>query len=351
MTDRATASTTGEHPLPCLRTPTDLIDAVPYILGFHPAQSLVVVLLRGIPSRVAVTMRYDLPHPGLEEAVSRDVARHASAHGAERVVLIVFSTTLPAGQAPPESLLVSKVRDALRLTHLEVADALHVSGRRWRSYLCGDPRCCPPEGRPLPARTPRSAPTPAHDRAALARTLGAAEGEARAEMECALAEAEAAFIRAAASTGGVPAWRATMRRRVQSAIDRTVSSRPGSRPVTTTDEAAELLVGLSDPAIRDHCWLGVERGASGDGLALWAELVRRAIPPYDAPPLFLLAWAAWRRGDGVLARMAAERALRSDRAYVAAHLLLEAIDAGLDPRTLPDLRPNPGAGDEGAGAP
>src|SRR2546430_1581410 len=48
-------------------------------------------------------------------------------------------------------------------------------------------------------------------------------------------------------------------------------------------------------------------------------------------------WTAWRRGDGVLARMAAERALVSDANYRAASLLLDALDSCIDPRWVPAL--------------
>jgi hypothetical protein len=134
-------------------------------------------------------------------------------------------------------------------------------------------------------------------------------------------------------------------------IDRALSPEAGPGGVTSIDETAQILVALSDPSIRDHCWLGAERdgGGGGDRLALWAELVHTAVPPYDAAPLFLLGWTAWRRGDGVLARMAAERALASDAGYLAARLLLDAVEVGLDPRTLPYLTPHPRAGVQSEG--
>jgi hypothetical protein len=53
--------------------------------------------------------------------------------------------------------------------------------------------------------------------------------------------------------------------------------------------------------------------------------------------MFLLGWAAWRRGDGALARVAAHRALASDADYDAARLLLVVLDHGIDPDELPRL--------------
>src|SRR4051812_6763523 len=43
-------------------TPAELIAAMPYLIGFHPAQSVAVVALRG--RRIIFAARYDLPDPG-----------------------------------------------------------------------------------------------------------------------------------------------------------------------------------------------------------------------------------------------------------------------------------------------
>jgi hypothetical protein len=100
---------------------------------------------------------------------------------------------------------------------------------------------------------------------------------------------------------------------------------------------ARLAAGLADIAVRDSVWLAVDQRRL-DGRALWRELARRAPEPYDAAALFLFGWAEWRAGNGVLAGIAAERALASDPGYTAAELLLGALRQGLDPRRTPRLR-------------
>ena len=67
------------------------------------------------------------------------------------------------------------------------------------------------------------------------------------------------------------------------------------------------------------------------------QLLTRLPPPYDAPPLFLFGWQQWRSGNGALAAMAAERARRSNPQYTGASLLLDILDAGMDPRGTPTL--------------
>jgi hypothetical protein len=104
-------------------------------------------------------------------------------------------------------------------------------------------------------------------------------------------------------------------------------------------ETARFGAALSCPAIRDAVWKAVDDGRL-DGRPLWRELGRRLPVPYDAPPLFLFGWAAWRAGDGTTAGMAAERAVRSDPAYSPADLLLAALAHAVDPRRAPRLRLN-----------
>jgi hypothetical protein len=312
-------------------------------------------MLHGPHDRVGVTLRYDLPkiHEA-SAAMAHDVAAHAALHGADRAVVVVFAGRQPPAGEGAERPLVVQVCAALNQADVAVADSLYVSGGRWWSYFCNDPACCPTEGRSLPTPGALSdlAVAAANaglvalpDRGALQARLAPAEGSARAGMERALAAAEAAFVQAAAS-GGISAWRAAMQGRIERALASTlpaqgasgprVSTRSGS-PALTEEEAAEILVALSDTAVRDTCWLKAEEGSSSDGLVLWSGLVQRAVPPYDAAPLFLLGWTAWRHGDGALARMAAERALSSDPDYQAASLLLDAMDLGVDPHCLPSL--------------
>ena len=90
-------------------------------------------------------------------------------------------------------------------------------------------------------------------------------------------------------------------------------------------------------SVRDAVWFAVDDGRL-PGIALWVNLARRLPSPYDAAPLFIAAWSTYRDGNGALAGIAAELALKSDPGYSAADLLLAALARGLDPRTLPKLR-------------
>src|SRR5438270_12657098 len=63
----------------------DLANAVPYMLGFYPSDSLVAIALRGPRDRLSFTMRLDLPDPEDYARIAQMTAvrmRHAQADAA-----------------------------------------------------------------------------------------------------------------------------------------------------------------------------------------------------------------------------------------------------------------------------
>jgi hypothetical protein len=100
----------------------------------------------------------------------------------------------------------------------------------------------------------------------------------------------------------------------------------------TDDEAAWLTVLLRHIPIRDDAWLSTD--ADEHPVRLWTDLTRRAQPDLVPAPASLLAFAAWRRGDGALAAVALDRALQADPTYSMALLLRQAIQAGIPPSAL-----------------
>ena len=62
-------------------TSTELLAAVPHLLGFTPEDSMVVIGTTPPRDRVKVTLRYDLPDPAdnLVANLVADIAAHAAA--------------------------------------------------------------------------------------------------------------------------------------------------------------------------------------------------------------------------------------------------------------------------------
>ena len=88
---------------------------------------------------------------------------------------------------------------------------------------------------------------------------------------------------------------------------------------------------ISDLRVRDDAWARMDPRHRADHQRLWTDVVRHAREPYVPAPASLLAFTAWQSGDGALANVAIERALAADPEYSMAHLIGQALDAGLPP--------------------
>jgi Domain of unknown function (DUF4192) len=320
--------TTTESPTLRVTGPAELLGAVPYLLGFHPEESLVVIGLDD--TKVLVSARVDLADaetpgvlPDLFDAIKRGTAT--------RAVAAIFTDTIT-----PSTALVGFLAEQVERAGLELIDTLLVTGGRWWSAGCKDPVCCPAEGRPMPA-----APT-VLDGAATYAGLSALPNRA----------ALAAMFQPKADCPDLSAEIAQRQRDQLGAIldgTHTSHDRSATRALFAAQRAAEAgemptdgeiaryAVALQSYTVRDALWMALDDDRL-EGIELCVNLARRLPSPYNAAPLFLAAWRAWRDGNGALAGIAAERALASDPGYSAADLLLAALARGIDPRKLPKLR-------------
>jgi hypothetical protein len=320
--------------------PCELAQAVPYLLGFHPKDSLVVVGLCG--GRVVVTARVDLADVvDPVEAVSLPATLAAMARSeVTRVVGLVYDEVVvdpETGRGLPWAEVAEELSSAARLVGLELGEAALVSGGRLWSYLCDDPRCCPPQGRAVETDSAVAATAAYAGMVALPDRTSLAALLAR-RMDPAVAAERGAALAAAEQAGELGARSERTETRTLCAAARTFD-RPGSTDALSDDDRARYAIALRRIEVRDAVWIGVDEGRL-DGRALWRQLATSLPAPWDAAPLFLFAWASYRAGDGALARIAADRALESDPRYCAADILLAALDQALDPRRLPKLRPH-----------
>lgn len=314
--------------------PGELLQAVPYLLGFHPAESLVLVGLDG--GRLVVTARLDLADADIPN-VLQDTLDALVRGGSTSVLAAIYDDAFGASRVV--RLSVSGVLSAADQAGCDLLDMLVVARGRWWSLLC-EPGCCPPDGRLVPTE-PSAFTTAATfdgvvampDRAALASVLDPVGGADRAALAPMFAEAKHGVSGGATSGQGERLERAV--KRALFAAARASAAAGWTGPDDST--VARFGAALANPRVRNPVWMAVDDRRL-DGRPLWRDLARRLPSPYDAPPLFLFGWAAWRSGDGTLAGIAAERALASDPDYSVADLLLAALSHGLDPRRFPKLR-------------
>jgi hypothetical protein len=148
----------------------------------------------------------------------------------------------------------------------------------------------------------------------------------------ALEQAELRFVVRVVQDGGIGPWRALSGARFTTGLRSFTRQGRLSRGCT-----ADLLVALADRPTRDRCWLHLESDPDPRWPAFWLHLSRRALPPFRAEPLFLLAWSAWRLRDGRLAAAAADAVIAEDRNHRAAVMLRAMLRGGLEPAQLPSL--------------
>ncbi|PSK61587.1 hypothetical protein B0E53_06516 [Micromonospora sp. MH33] len=321
-----------ERPRLAVRSPADLVAAVPYLLGFHPADSVVVVAVRS--RRVVFAARGDLPEPGTDpRPAARHLAEVVARQGTDAATVIGY------GPAARVTAAVDAVGEALDQTGLLVLDALRVTDGRWWSYLCADPACCPPEGTPYdPAASEVSAAAvfagqvALPDRAALAAQVSPLGGPVRVAMRRATARAHRRLAGLAGEAAGTELTTGPSVRSAGVAAVRTAFRRHRRGERLGDDEVAWLTVLLTHLPVRDHAWSRTD-GRDAD-ISLWTDVLRRAEPELIAAPGSLLAFAAWRAGHGAVAAVALERVLAAHPGYSLAVLLDDALRRGLSPAEL-----------------
>jgi hypothetical protein len=317
--------------------PADILAVVPYLMGFHPRLSFVVIGAAGPRRRIELGFRYDLPDPP-GAAAAAEIADHAVAVLSQRGANMVIGIGYGPGR------LVTPVADAFAAAvgqrRLELRELLRVEDNRYWSYLCANVACCPAEGtrfdyqsHPAAAAMTVAGLAAYPDRDAVAATLAPLTGEAARAMDEAIdracLKAQALMDRAKRNGPGNPLRLVISqgRRAVREAIG---VYREGGR-ITSEDRLAWLAVSLIHLAVRDDAWARMVPEHRQAHLALWADIVRRAEGPWLPAPASLLAFTAWQAGDGTLANIALDRALAADPEYSMAMLLREILAAGVPP--------------------
>ena len=357
MTTQPTLEMTG---------PDQLVASLPFLLGFEPSESLVVVWTKR--GRILLTQRVDLPATG--DGV--DLADFAGilvqplkGHEPDEAVIVVIDGSCDVhgdsidvdaitdggqegsgterdevgGAYPmPRRELVEAVLRALAAMDVSVRDALEVSGDRFRSYLCTE-ECCPPAGRTVD-------PVVANAVAASFAVRGVSALASRADLVSVLEPDPAGVARieplivdreqeldealGAGGSAAVEAWR-------DEQVDRLASLIFEGGELSDADTVT-LLVGLCDVRVRDTL-LWHLNGASEPYGCLDRLLIGLRLAPngYVAPIATCAALVAWLLGDGARAAIAIDRALNDDPAYSLAVLVGTSISAGLPPSAWQDV--------------
>lgn len=334
-----------ERPRLRVRSLPDLIAFAAVALGFEPRESLVVVAVSG--RRPGFHARVDLPTrrrgPDLDGLAGHLSAALESQQAARVAVLAFTEAVPPTGEGRD---LAGDVLDAVatRLEDdgFEVMDTIRVGRGRYWSLRCPSHGCCPPEGTPFdPATTQlRAEATLAGiavvpDRAALAARFAPVERARRDESVRATRVAEREVVASLGLRGrrtlrhppkrALQSGAALGAARVEHLLDRLLLEGAGRRGAVPVADAALLSVWCSITCFRDFAWLRMDRTSASAYLALWSDVARQVVPPYEPAVLCLAGFSAWLSGDGASAWCAVDRALAADPDYGMATLIGDAL--------------------------
>jgi Domain of unknown function (DUF4192) len=318
-------ATPDDGPTDVLRVsgPRDLVQAIPYLVGFPPRDSVVVVALGPPRHRVVMTARVDLDADPVE-ALSRAWPA-AAGHGATSVVLTVHDDSA-TGRPLPWRSTVEVLARAAEEAGLALEDALCVGSDRFWSYRCTSDVCCPAGGTPVQRDGRVAAELVLRGKAPVARREDlAAEVAVDRERAARVAVEVERLPRRTAGAGA--------RRAAAVALLDTLARRS---PAVALDDvtAAEALVALTDVCVRDTQLVRRRGRKEARAAQLWCDLVRAAPSGLRAAPLVLAAVAAYRRGDGARANVALEAALADQPGYALADLVARGIAGAITPSRL-----------------
>ncbi|MDT0320672.1 DUF4192 domain-containing protein [Streptomyces millisiae] len=351
-----------------LRGPADLADALPYLLGFEPDDSIVLVALHGPRGRVGGRIRTGIPgDPESWEETARQLAACLAESGGKAgtrpdAAVVYLCQKACEGQSAKEAMerlrpLAQCLRTACGALDVPVYEALFLSRDRYWSYCCPGTGCCSGEGNELPqAGTSAMAAAATYAGIRVRGSLRELErrfaplGQPEAARQARAFDAAAVALvpRMLGGTADALTVRGEtvelaerlltrFRRAALSSGRDDPSADPSDDSLLTCEEAARLVLGLQDRLARDRAAEWMEGPEAEVALRLWRALARRCVAAYEAhaaAPLTLAGWVSWSTGDELGARVALGRALEIDPEYVFARLLHQACNEGLDPEPL-----------------
>ncbi|MFI6321590.1 DUF4192 domain-containing protein [Nonomuraea sp. NPDC050556] len=307
--------------------PSEFLAIVPYVLGYHPEASIVAAAFGRIEEKLLFMLRFDLPDDSAEarELVSQMTGMLAR-NGCERALLVGYG---PGSRVTP---VIDAATDMLATAGIDLMDALRAEDNRYWSYGCSDPGCCSPDGVPYNVSECCAASLAVvaglvarPDRAAFVSMLDPVTGQEREEITLAT-RTQCDHARSLVETAIARYWYQEGLDRVDDALRAVAEGR-----TIPADQLAWLGVLLTALFVRDGAMTYIERYDDDTHIRLWTDLVRRVDPAFVAAPAALLAFVAFRSGNGALARIAVERSLAADPRYRLALLTREALDWGVPP--------------------
>lgn len=313
-----------------LTSPHDLLAAIPFLIGYHPENSLVLVALKD--DNVGMAMRVDMPTDIAPESYDL-LASHFQREAADAALIVAYVDS----QSDPEAVLINTSAALLR-AGISIKESLIVSDGRYRSMLCHDSECCPSLGSPIPdIDSSRIAaehviaghPMPFANVSGLVQSIAA--------LPSAMEESWQSEVRTFWIESDSENLIDLQRDGATAVIDLAGEYAQG-RGAEDRELVARVIGRISDIQVRDYA-LGSHNDETADAYwQMWRELLLIAPRGFVAPIASIFAALAYERGEGALAHKALDRALTDDERYSLALLLRRVFTAGWPPQSFSAMR-------------
>lgn len=317
--------------MPTLTSAHDLITAIPFLIGFHPTESIVLISIKN--EAIGLAMRIDLPLRLSSEEIDL-LAHHFLRDEAESALLVAY---MPDSRDDGDSLLISLGAGLIR-NGIEIQESLVVRDGRYRSIICRDETCCSPQGRSLPdiesteiaaEHVVAGIPMPYANIDELKETLAADPSSFDLDWSD---EVNRFFVAEDSET------LQELRRDGVETMDLLLDDFRMGRGISERILAARMIGRMSDVQVRDY-GLGVHSEDTFDiYFTMWRELLRLAPRGFVAPIACIVAAMSYESGDGALAQKALDRAFADDERYPLAALLRRVFNAGWPPESFAQMR-------------
>lgn len=294
-----------------VQSSVDLLALVPYVIGFHPEDSVVLLTFSGQqpvgPGRAETFhARIDLP---ITEHEQRRVARLlrdvVARHGARLVGVLLYTEDVEAAQSFARLAVGGLLRDGV-----DILDVVRVEQDRFFALDDPDDPGTPYDltGHQFTAEQVLDGRVVHENRSALADTLVGGDpedavlvGDAASVLVDQLVDLGKTGVALAPELARQARW-------LQARIHRVLNK----RHQLDAGDAARMLVLTSFDAVREVAWSEMTKATAARHVELWRDLVRRAPQDLRSGAASLLAFAAWLDGDGALAWCALDRCFESN---------------------------------------
>jgi hypothetical protein len=309
-----------------------LVAGIPYVIGFPPTDSLVLLTFRRCPDlALSTTVRVNLPKPEHTSLVADELAAAVARNEVVAAIAVVVADTAPEHHGLIDLLRKALADKEILLSHASwVRQVTH--GELWQCY--DDPLCTgvvpDPQSSALAAAVAVAGDTIFPSREAVGAHLAPDSEEALGRRRNLLD-----------AYRGSEARRRTERElqadleTLSHALDEAACSY--DPPTLNDHQLVRLAQALSQPPVKDECFALALSPKSEPAERLWTVMVRGLPAPERAEPAFLLAISSYLRGSGVLAALALKIVMESNPAHAMAFLLDRALQKGVSPTLLRSL--------------